>query len=211
MVAFDSGGRHRSEIAWLRTDQLTVEPVIAEDGPPPAVHQSRSHQNQRHRQLRGHHLTGRPVEAFVMDSVFRKVDRWDNVSPWALDPKSFNDIVNNETPLAMPCRDALKQRRSSGQLVNLRIFFNEKYCKAPGMGIENIVFKNVSYNGSGEELSMISGYNDERKIKNVVFQNLRINGKLITDDMPDKPKWYKTGDMARIFTGEHVEGVTFIP
>ena len=98
-----------------------------------------------------------------------------------------------------------------GQLVNLRIFFNEKYCKAPGMGIENIVFKNVSYNGSGEELSMISGYNDERKIKNVVFQNLRINGKLITDDMPDKPKWYKTGDMARIFTGEHVEGVTFIP
>ena len=50
-----------------------------------------------------------------MDSVFRKVDRWDNVSPWALDPKSVNDIVNNESPLAMPCRDALKQRRSSGQ------------------------------------------------------------------------------------------------
>ena len=98
-----------------------------------------------------------------------------------------------------------------GQLVNLRIFFNEKYCKAPGMGIENIVFKNVSYNGGGEELSMISGYNDERKIKKVVFQNLRINGKLITDDMPAKPKWYKTGDMARIFIGEHVEGVTFIP
>ena len=32
-----------------------------------------------------------------------------------------------------------------GQLVNLRIFFNEKYCKAPGRGIENVVFKNVSY------------------------------------------------------------------
>lgn len=28
-----------------------------------------------------------------------------------------------------------------GQLVNLRIFFNEKYCKAPGRGIENVVFK----------------------------------------------------------------------
>ncbi|MFC6100240.1 glycosyl hydrolase family 28 protein [Olivibacter domesticus] len=97
-----------------------------------------------------------------------------------------------------------------GQLVNLRIFFNEKYCKAPGMGIENIIFKDVSYNGSGEELSMISGYDSERKIKNVVFQNLRINGELISDDMPDKPKWYKTGDMARIFVGEHVEGVTFI-
>ena len=27
--------------------------------------------------------------------------------------------------------------------------------------------------------------------------------------MPEKPKWYKTGDMARIFVGEHTEEVTF--
>ena len=32
-----------------------------------------------------------------------------------------------------------------GQLVNLRIFFNEKYCKAPGRGIENVVFKNFVF------------------------------------------------------------------
>ncbi|MEH6305665.1 glycosyl hydrolase family 28 protein [Olivibacter sp. CPCC 100613] len=98
-----------------------------------------------------------------------------------------------------------------GQLVNLRIFFNEKYCKAPGLGIENIVFKDLSYNGENSEISVIAGYNEERKIKNVVFKNLRINGKVITDDMPNKPKWYKTGDMARIFVGEHVEGVAFTP
>jgi len=96
-----------------------------------------------------------------------------------------------------------------GQLVNLRIFFNEKYCKAPGLGIENIFFKNISYNGKGGELSMISGYDNGRKVKNIFFENLRINGKLITDSMPDKPKWYKTGDMARIFIGEHVENVVF--
>lgn len=98
-----------------------------------------------------------------------------------------------------------------GQLFNVRIFFNEKYCPAPGQSIENILFKDISYNGTGDELSIIAGYNEERKIKNITFQNLKINGKLITDDMPDKPKWYKTGDMARIFVGEHVENVRFIP
>lgn len=98
-----------------------------------------------------------------------------------------------------------------GQLFNVRIFFNEKYCPAPGQSIENILFKDISYNGVGDEISIIAGYNEERKIKNITFQNLKINGKLITDDMPDKPKWYKTGDMARIFIGEHVDNVKFIP
>ena len=46
-------------------------------------------------------------------------------------------------------------------------------------------------------------------MKDIRFENLRINGTLIYDDMPDKPKWYKTADMARFFIGEHVEGVTF--
>jgi hypothetical protein len=96
-----------------------------------------------------------------------------------------------------------------GQLVNLRVFYNKKYCTAPGRGIENVLFKDITYNGKNAELSVISGYDENRKIKNVIFQNLVINGKLITDDMKVKPKWYKTSDMARIFTGEHVEGVEF--
>lgn len=97
-----------------------------------------------------------------------------------------------------------------GQILNLRIFYNKKYCTAPGRGIENILFKDVSYIGSHAELSIISGYNEDRKIKNIRFENLRINGELISDDMPGKPAWYRTGDMARIFVGEHVEGVEFL-
>ena len=96
-----------------------------------------------------------------------------------------------------------------GQLVNLRVFYNTKYCTSPGRGIENVLFKNVEYSGRNAEQSVIAGYDEYRKIKNVVFQNLIINGKLITDDMPDKPKWYKTSDMARFFVGEHVDGITF--
>lgn len=96
-----------------------------------------------------------------------------------------------------------------GQLVNLRIFYNEKYCTAPGRGIEDIYFKNINYNGSNAELSIFSGYNSERKVKNIVFENLIINGEPIYDDMPNKPAWFKTGDMARFYIGEHVENVLF--
>lgn len=97
-----------------------------------------------------------------------------------------------------------------GQLVNLRIFFNEKYCKAPGRGIENVLFKNISYTGNRAEISVIEGYDAQRKVRNIRFENLRINDQIISDDMPGKPKWYHTGDMARIYVGPHVEGISFL-
>jgi hypothetical protein len=96
-----------------------------------------------------------------------------------------------------------------GQLINLRVFYNAKYCTSPGRGIENVLFKDITYNGTHAELSVIAGYDDTRKVKNITFENLVINGVHISDKMPGKPSWYKTGDMARIFVGEHVEGVTF--
>ncbi|MEZ2336374.1 hypothetical protein AB6735_12110 [Mucilaginibacter sp. RCC_168] len=49
--------------------------------------------------------------------------------------------------------------------------------------------------------SIIAGYSGLRKFKNVVFENLRINGKLRTDKMPGMPGWYKTSDMAGVFIG----------
>lgn len=96
-----------------------------------------------------------------------------------------------------------------GQLVNLRIFYNEKYCTAPGKSIENILFKDIEYNGDRANISMIIGYDKERMVRNIRFENLKINGEYIYDDMPGKPKWYKTGDMCRIFVGEHTEDITF--
>ena len=97
-----------------------------------------------------------------------------------------------------------------GQLVNLRIFYNKKYCTAPGRGIENVLFKDISYTGDRAEVSVIEGYNEERKIKDIRFENLRVNGRLITDDMSGKPGWYNTGDMCRIYVGPHVENVQFV-
>ncbi len=96
-----------------------------------------------------------------------------------------------------------------GQLLNLRVFYNAKYCTAPGLGIENVVFRNIEYKGKNANTSIIAGYNENRKIKNISFENLKINGVLIADDMIGKPKWYKTSDLANFFVGEHVEGITF--
>lgn len=67
----------------------------------------------------------------------------------------------------------------------------------------------TTYNGGNAELSIISGYNEERKVKKIVFETLVINGRLITGDMPGKPAWFKTSDMARFFVGENVEGIVF--
>jgi len=97
-----------------------------------------------------------------------------------------------------------------GQLFNLRVMYNRKYNTSPGKGIENIYFKDISYNGNRANLSIITGYDEARQIKNITFENLRINGKVISDKMPDKPAWYKTGDMANILIGEHVDGIKFI-
>ncbi|MGF7039084.1 glycosyl hydrolase family 28 protein [Mucilaginibacter lappiensis] len=97
-----------------------------------------------------------------------------------------------------------------GQLVNMRVMYNQKYNTSPGKGIENIYFKDITYNGNKANLSVIAGYDETRGIKNVLFENLKINGKVIADNMPGKPGFYKTGDMANILVGEHVEGLRFI-
>jgi hypothetical protein len=96
-----------------------------------------------------------------------------------------------------------------GKLFDIRICYNQKYCTAPGLAIDNIYFDNIIYRGSHSEPSLIIGYDSDRTISNIHFKNLIINGVKISDEMPGKPKWYKTGDMARIFIGEHTKNITF--
>lgn len=107
-------------------------------------------------------------------------------------------------------QDVTIENIRKGQLVNLRVMYNAKYNTSPGAGIENVLFKNIFYKGENATLSIITGYDDKRKIKHVVFDNLNINGKCITDNMAEKPGFYKTGDMANFFIGEHTEDVKFI-
>lgn len=93
--------------------------------------------------------------------------------------------------------------------VLLRVTFNKKYAKAPGRGIEIIYFKNITYNGTRSNISIMEGYNEERGIRNIIFENLKINGEMMWEKM-DKPGYNKVADMARIYIGPHVEEVQFI-
>lgn len=97
-----------------------------------------------------------------------------------------------------------------GMLLNFRVCYNKKYCHWPGRGIEDITLRNITYNGQEPNMGIITGYDESRTVRNITFENLRINGRLIADNMAGKPAWWKTSDMANIFVGEHVENVTFL-
>jgi hypothetical protein len=97
----------------------------------------------------------------------------------------------------------------NGQLINIRTTFNKKYCGAPGRLIGDIHFNNVSYQGEKPNLSIITAFDAQHPVDGIHFKKLTINGKVISDDMPDKPKWYKTSDMSNMYIGENVNDVTF--
>ncbi|MBK0023890.1 site-specific integrase [Ochrobactrum sp. S46] len=112
MVAFASGGRRRSEIAGLRVEQLVKQvPVTDEDGAPlPSlgIHLGRTKTSGAD-QDEIVYITGRPVETLTRwleaakidkGSVFRKVDRWGNVSARALEPSAVNQIVKQRALMA---------------------------------------------------------------------------------------------------------------
>jgi integrase len=112
MVAFASGGRRRSEIAAMRVEQLTVEPSIdVPDGSPLpslSIHLGRTKTSGAdHDEVV--YLTGRPVNALNAwlaaaridkGSIFRKVDRWGNLSKRPLEPSAVNAIVKQRAEMA---------------------------------------------------------------------------------------------------------------
>lgn len=104
-----------------------------------------------------------------------------------------------------------------GCITQVKVGYNQKYCTAPGRGVEDVTFRNVRYNssplGSGREgapsLSIINGYDSHRQVQGVIFEGLKINGQTIYDDMPGKPRWYATADYIPMYVGNHVGGVVF--
>jgi hypothetical protein len=85
-----------------------------------------------------------------------------------------------------------------GKLLQLKVALYDKYNAAPGRGVENIYFKNISYNGLNNSSSIINGLDKDHLVKDVTFENLRINGKLIS-----------SVDEANIKVGEFAKNVTF--
>ena len=96
-----------------------------------------------------------------------------------------------------------------GCLLHVKVAYNAKYCAAPGTGVDGVTFRNIRYSGQRPYTSVINGWNEERRVSNITFEGLKINGQLIFDEMPGKPRWYSTADYVPIFVGNHVENVVF--
>ena len=121
------------------------------------------------------------------------------------DNNLVRNVVFDNIRIEMPDQVA---RQAS--ITQVKVGWNQKYCKAAGAGIENILFRNIRYYGQLPNMSVITGYDSQHKVKNITFEGLKINGKAIYNDMPGKPKWYQTADFVPMFVGSHVENLKFV-
>lgn len=72
-------------------------------------------------------------------------------------------------------------RIQEGKLFNVRVVFNTKYNTSPGRAVENVVFRNIRYSGQGlPSPSLIAGYDAERRVRNVLLDDVRIGGRKLT-------------------------------
>lgn len=96
-----------------------------------------------------------------------------------------------------------------GHLVHLQVSFNPRWNTAPGRGIESVYIKDLSYHGENAGLSLLIGLDSDHVIKDVTFENLRINGRTISENT-GKPAWYQASDGVPMFVNDHVRNLRFL-
>ena len=63
------------------------------------------------------------------------------------------------------------------QLFNLRVWNNPDYCKSSGRAIRHVRFESISYTGENAVTSVIHGDSEQRRVEDVVFDHLTVNGR----------------------------------
>lgn len=66
-----------------------------------------------------------------------------------------------------------------GALFSLRVLFSEKYNRAPGNSIRGVSFKDIHFTGDESRLipSDITHYDAERRVEDITFENVTVNGR----------------------------------
>ncbi|NGO07759.1 endo-polygalacturonase [Streptomyces sp. HC44] len=153
---------------------------------------------------------GNPEKPETIENiVFSNIDVLQHREPqvlyqgcFALNPGDSNLIRN------IRIQDVRVEDFTWGQLVNMRVMAN-RYNASPGRGIEDVYIRNLKYDGKNANMPIVVGYDADRPIKNLTFQNMAINGTVIADTM-QKPRWYLTPDMVPMFVNEHVKDLRFL-
>ncbi|MGP4084277.1 putative Ig domain-containing protein [Streptomyces sp. KR55] len=145
----------------------------------------------------------------IENIVFSNIDVLQHREPqvlyqgcFALNPGDSNLIRN------VRIQDVRVEDFTWGQLFNMRVMKN-RYNAAPGRGIEDVYVRNLTYDGTHAGMAILTGYDADRPIKNLTFQNLAVNGTVVHDKMR-KPGWYLTTDMVPAFANEHVQNLRFL-
>ena len=95
--------------------------------------------------------------------------------------------------------DIRVERIEEGKLFSLKIAYTAKYNTSPGLAVENITLRNVHYTGKGSpSASLIAGRDAQRKVRNVVLDNVTVGGRKLT-----RP------EAGMLDINEFVEGVQF--
>jgi hypothetical protein len=155
-----------------------------------------------------HGNTGSPE---VLENLtFSNIDILDHREPQmlyqgciALNPGDGNLIRN------VRCEGIRVEDFRQGQLINMRVMYNTAYNTSPGRGIDTVYVKDLTYTGTHANPSLLVGYDADRLIQNVTFENLVVNGVVIADSMK-KAGWYQTSDFVPMYANEHVKNLKFI-
>ena len=71
------------------------------------------------------------------------------------------------------------ERIEEGQFFHIRVMNNEKYNTGSGRGVQNIIFRNIYYTGKNDNSALIEEDDFQRKISDILFENINVNDKRI--------------------------------
>ncbi|MDO3411925.1 glycosyl hydrolase family 28 protein [Saccharibacillus sp. CPCC 101409] len=69
-----------------------------------------------------------------------------------------------------------------GEPFNIRVLKNEKYNPAPGRRIERVLFRNIRFDAACPNPSHISGYDEDRMVEDVAFENVTLGDEVLTSE-----------------------------
>ena len=143
----------------------------------------------------GHGDPNSPTGEIIENLVFRNIDILEHDEddvPYqgcmAIDAGDRNRVKN------ILFEDIRVESIQEGRLFHINVRFNGKYDKQPGQSIDGVTFRNITYNGVGENPSLIKGLDKDRMVRDVTFENVVVNGK-------------KMKDLSGFITNEYIERI----
>lgn len=123
-----------------------------------------------------HHRDGDVIEDIAFENIDilehhePQVNYWGAMSINAGDKNTIRNVIYDNIRV---------EEFELGQLLDIRVVWNKDYNPVAGKRIENITFRNITYNGANTNPNRIHGFDAQRCVEGVRFINLRINGELV--------------------------------